>query len=284
MLNFIKKVLETEITEQDKLTMLEDIAEKEVSSSELAEIVTYLKSKQSIYLDLYKSLDIVWTWWSWLDRINTSTLACLKLAKLWVKIAKHGNNSSSGRFGSFDLIEKLWYKIPNSKEEILEEYNKNNIAFLYAKNFYPFMKNFAEARKSYWKPTIFNLLWPLLSPVNSDYQMIGCSFEDKMELIIETCHILWRKNVMLIRWEDWLDEVTLTWTTKVYELKKSKIKEYEITPEEFWFKQIKIQQILEKDIEKKIQIAKHIIAWRKVWAYNDLVDINVQVALKFLRK
>jgi anthranilate phosphoribosyltransferase len=203
---------------------------------------------------------------------------------MWVKIAKHWNNTSSGRFGSFDLIEKLWYTIPNSPEEILHEFKNNNIAFLYAKNFFPFMREFAEARKNHWKPTIFNILWPLLSPANSNYQMIGCSFEDKMELMIETSKILWRKNVLIVRWYDWLDEVTLTWKTKVYELKHWKIKKYDITPNDFWHNIVDLNEILEKDIQKKIEIAQKIIAWEKVWAYSNLVDINVKVVLDFLLK
>ncbi len=282
MKKFIKKVLENDISESEKLKMLQDVAEKKVTPEELAEIVIYLKSKQAIKIDLFDSIDICWTGWSGLDRINTSTLTSLKLANMWIKVAKHWNNASSGRFGSFDLIEKLWYKIPNSKEDTLEEYKNNNIAFLYAKNFFPFMKDFAEARKNYAKPTIFNILWPLLSPANSNYQMIGCSFEDKMELMIEACLILWKKNVLIVRWEDWLDEVTLTWKTKVFELKNWKIKNYEISPEDFWFQNVKLVDILEKDIDKKIKIAKQIIAWENAWAYSDLVDINVKVALNFL--
>jgi len=284
MKKFIKKVLENTYTESDKLKMLQDVATKEITPSELAYIVKYLKSKQAINIDLSNSIDICWTGWSWLDRINTSTLACLKLAKMWVKIAKHWNNASSGRFGSFDLIEKLWYTIPNSNEEILYEFKNNNIAFLYAKKFFPFMKDFASARIAYGKPTIFNILWPLLSPANSNYQMIWCSFEDKMELMIETSLILWRKNVIVVRWHDWLDEVTLTWKTKIYELKHWKIKKYDISPNDFWYEKVNLEEILEKDIDKKIEIAQKIIAWEKVWAYSNLVDINVKVVLDFLLK
>ncbi|MFA5917463.1 MAG: anthranilate phosphoribosyltransferase [Candidatus Gracilibacteria bacterium] len=284
MKNFIKKVLENDISEADKLKMLQNVAEKKVTPSELAEIVNYLKSKQTIKIDLFDSIDICGTGGSGLDRINTSTLTSLKLADMGIKIAKHGNNASSGRFGSFDLIEKLGYKIPNSKEETLEEYKNNNIAFLYAKFFFPFMKDFAEARKNYAKPTIFNILGPLLSPANSNYQMIGCSFEDKMELMIETCKILGKMNVIIVRGEDGLDEVTITGKTKVYELKNGSIKSYDINPEDFGFKKVKLDAILEKDINKKIELAKKIIAGENAGAYSDLVDINVKVALNFLSK
>jgi anthranilate phosphoribosyltransferase len=125
----------------------------------LAEIIRFIKSKQDIKINLPEAIDIAWTGGSWLPRINTSTLACLKLAKLWIKIAKHWNNASSWRFGSFDLIEILNYKIPKNQEEILKEVEENNVAFLYAKMFYPFFKEFWAVRQRYWKPTIFNILW-----------------------------------------------------------------------------------------------------------------------------
>lgn len=283
MLNFIKTVLEKELSEDEKLKLLNEVAEKTISAEELAKIVKYIKSKQVIKLDLPDSLDIVWTWWSNLPRINTSTLTSLKLAGEGVKITKHWNNASSWRFWSFDLIEELWYKIPASKEEILEEYEKNNLAFLYAKNFYPFFKEFAEVRKRYGKPTVFNLLGPLLSPVNSDFTLIWCSFEDKQKLMIDTCKLLWRKRVMVVRWDDWLDEVTLSTRTKVFELKNEKITSYYITPEELWFKRVELKEIMAEKIEDKIKIAKEIISWKCTSAYNDLVEINKVMALKLLK-
>jgi len=250
MLNFIKTIINNpwKFSEDEKYKMLLEVVDKKVSPEELAEIIKFIKEKQAIKLYLPKAIDIAWTWWSWLPRINTSTLTCLKLAKQWIKVAKHGNNASSGRFGSFDLIEKLNYKIPENKQEILQEIEKNNVAFLYAKKFFPFFKEFAQVRKRYWKPTIFNILWPLLNPANTNYQIIGCSFEDKMELMIKTCKILWRKNVLIVRWEDGLDEVTLAWKTKVFELKNGEIKDYFIKPEDFGFQTCNANEILAESI------------------------------------
>ncbi|MDD3302468.1 MAG: anthranilate phosphoribosyltransferase [Candidatus Gracilibacteria bacterium] len=284
MYNFIKNILENNFSEEDKLKMLQDVATKKVTAEELAKIVTYLKSKQAIKLDLPDSIDIVGTGGSGLDRINTSTLTSLKLATMGIKVAKHGNNASSGKFGSFDLIERLGYKIPTTTEEVLKEYEEKNIAFLYAKKFFPFMKEFAQARIAYGKPTIFNILGPLLCPANSKHQMIGCSFEDKMELMIETCQILGKERVMIVRGEDGLDEVTITGKTKVYELKDGTIKDFYFTPDYFGFKETKLEDILEKDIEKKVEIAKKIIAGEKVGAYSDLVNINVLAAYYLLGK
>ena len=286
MLNFIKKIINNPwvFSEDEKYEMLLEVVEKNVKAEELAEIITFIKSKQAIKIDLPETLDMAGTGGSGLPRINTTTLACLKLAKLWIKIAKHWNNASSWRFGSFDLIETLWYTIPKNKEEILREIEKNNVAFLYAKMFYPFFKEFAEVRKRYAKPTIFNILWPLLNPANTDYQIIGCSFEDKMELLIETCKILWRKNILVVRWEDWLDEVTLSNKTKVFELKNWEITNYIISPEDFGFQTCESSEIFAEQIDEKIEIAKKIISWDKVGKYSEIVDLNVKVALKLMWK
>jgi anthranilate phosphoribosyltransferase len=105
-----------------------------------------------------------------------------------------------------------------------------------------------------------------------------------MELIIKTCKILWRKNVLVVRWEDWLDEVTLSWKTKVYELKDWIIKNYFITPEDFWFKICKSEEIFADEIWEKIEIAKKIIDFKEIGKYSDLVDLNVEVALKLMWK
>jgi len=282
MLHFIKTTLEETLTEEEKYSRFIEVAEKEISPEELAEVIKYIKEKQSIIIDLPNSLDICGTWGSSLTRINTSTLTAIQLAKKWMKVTKHGNNASSGRFGSFDLIETLWYKVWETSQEIIKEYNEKNIAFLHAKKLYPFFKEFSEIRKKYEKPTIFNIIWPLLCPANSDFQMIWCSFEDKMQLMIETSRILWRKNVIVLRWEDWLDEVTLTWKTKILELRDRKIKEYSISPENLGFEKCWIKEIMAEKIEDKIKIAKKIIAWVCETKHKNLVDINTKVALNFI--
>lgn len=286
MLHFIKTLIENpwKMSEDEKYEMLLKGVSKEVKPEELADIIGYIKSRQAIQVELSDAIDIAWTGWSWLPRINTSTLACLQLAQKWITIAKHGNNASSGRFGSFDLIEMLGYTIPKNEEEVLKEVEKNNVAFLHAKIFFPFFKEFAQVRKRYWKPTIFNILGPLLNPANTNFQIIGCSFEDKMECIIETCKVLWRKNVLVVRWEDWLDEVTLSWKTKFYQLRDWTITSGCITPEDFWFDTCRAEEIFADDISEKIQIAQKIISWEKVGKYSDLVDLNVKVALQLIQK
>ena|GEM_PF-1414962 len=61
MLHFIKTTLEETLTEEEKYSRFIEVAEKEISPEELAEVIKYIKEKQSIIIDLPNSLDICGT-------------------------------------------------------------------------------------------------------------------------------------------------------------------------------------------------------------------------------
>jgi len=282
MKKLIENIYENKWDSKDLEELFLETINRDYSPKELYDTIVYIKNKQKIVLDLSESIDVCWTWWSGLDRLNTSTLTAIKLARSWVKVAKHWNKASSWKFGSFDLLESLNYDIPETEESIKQFYDKNNLVFLYANLLYPFLKDLAKLRKDYQKPTIFNILWPLLSPANSKIHLTWCWFEDKMQLMIETFKLLWKEKVLVLRWNDWLDEVTLSDSTKVFELNNWKISEYEINPEDFWFEKVNLDRILVSDTKKKIEISKKIITWEEDSSYNDLVDLNVEVIKKKL--
>lgn len=282
MLDFIKTVTTQEVFEEIKLELLEKSAQKTVSPEELAEIVRYIKTYQTMKLNFPDAIDVCGTGGSGLSRINTSTISALVLWKLWVKVLKHGNRASSGRFGSFDLLEWLGYNLEADEQEILENYEKDNIAFLFAKTFFPIMAAFGQVRQKYAKPTIFNILWPLLAPANPKRQIIWCSAEDKMELMAETCKLLWRESVMIVRWEDGLDEVTLTEKTKVVELKDWNISTYYLSPENFGVESCSFEEIWWWDPDFNINMAKSILKGNCKTRHADLVIVNTALALKLV--
>ena len=284
MKKLIENIYSNNLTKYELFEQFNNVVEKDYSAKQLVDVIQYIKNKQKIIVNLADSIDVCGTWWSWLDRLNTSTLTALKLANEWILVAKHWNKSSSWNFGSFDLLKELNYDIPENKNDIVSEYKKNNVVFIYANLLYPFLKELSELRKQYGKPTIFNILWPLLSPVDSKIHLTWCWFEDKMELMIETFRLLWKEKVLLVRWNDWLDEVTLSTETNVFELNNWIIKNYEISPEEFWFDRVDLDKILISDNNKKLDISKKIILWEEYSHYNNLVDLNVEVVKNFLIK
>ncbi|MDA1060315.1 MAG: anthranilate phosphoribosyltransferase, partial [bacterium] len=229
-------------------------------------------------------IDVCGTGGSGLPRINTSTISAFILSKLGVGVAKHGNKAASGRFGSFDLLEEMGVDIEKSPEELERCYGDNSLAFIYARSFHPVMRHFVEARKAIGKPTIFNILGPLLNPAGVDMQIIGTGFKAQMRLIAETCKLMGKKRVLVVRGSDGLDEVTLTGETDIAELNNGIITEYTISPEDFGIEKAQFEEIAGGSPEVNTEIALKILNGSCKSRHADLVNINTALALKLIGK
>ena len=282
MLDFIRHVSNPDSNTDDIRDHFYHTITADLSAIQIADAVREIRSRATFSVDFPDSIDVCGTWWSpFKNRLNTSTLSAIKLSQQWISVVKSWNKSASWKMGSIDLLEKIGYELPEEKEAIEECYKESWLAFLYANALYPFLWRLAKLRKDYWKPTIFNIIWPLLSPGNPKAEIIGCSFENRMELMIEVCKELWKKRVMIVRWNDGLDEVTLGDYTQVFDLDNGKIRKYSITPEEFLYKKTQTPELSD---EERIAVSKRIITWTENSSYSDLVDINVKVVRELLLK
>jgi len=95
------------ITENERVRILKGLFQKELTSREIIDFIQLLQAEQAFPLCLPDAVDICGTGGSSLPCINTSTIVAFVLSALDIPIAKHGNKASSGKFGSFDLLEKL---------------------------------------------------------------------------------------------------------------------------------------------------------------------------------
>lgn len=288
---FLQKSITSELSESHQLSYL--ATKNDFTAQELVDAVNFLHSQMPISVNLPGAIDICGTGGSGLPRINTSTISAFILASLGVKIAKHGNKASAGRFGSFDLLESLGINFDQQPKQIESLYAAQNLAFLYARNFHPVLVQFAEVRKKIGQPTFFNLLGPLLSPAKVERQIIGTTFRDKMALLAETCKLLDKKHVYVVCGEDGLDEVTITGKTYVTELNNGKIKNYELTPKDFGIKPALPSEICTKcepsempisTSDQNTQIALSILNGSCITRHLDLVLVNSALALKLTGK
>ena len=103
---------------------------------------------------------------------NISAAVAFVVAGVGIPVAKHGNRSVSSKVGSADLIEKLGLSMDVDLNESLSSIENTNFSFLFAPNFHKSMKNVSHVRKDLKMRTIFNILGPLLSPVQCKKQII----------------------------------------------------------------------------------------------------------------
>ncbi|MCB9202845.1 MAG: anthranilate phosphoribosyltransferase [Flavobacteriales bacterium] len=255
----LEKVNENELTSEQILMLLISLSFGLKSSDSLYEFINAIREfqtpiHQKINADF---VDICGTGGSGLPRINTSTLSAFALSSAGTTILKHGNKASSGRFGSFDLIEKLGINYTDTNFE--KSVEKTNLALLFAPSFHPIFRHFAQARKTYGIPTVFNILGPFLNPFQPKKQLIGTSFKEFMPLMIELGKKLNYEHLIIVRGEDNLDEVTLSDKTFVMELKNGAVSEYYISAEDFGLETIPFSELSSKNTEENCIIAQEII-------------------------
>jgi anthranilate phosphoribosyltransferase len=263
-------------TDQERADWLITINEQGIKPSYLQTLVEFLLPKK--FPPLPEAIDVCGTGGSGLPRINTSTISALLLATQGIKVAKHGNRAASGRFGSFDLLEKLGLKIDLNQDQITKVYQKTDLTFIFAQQFFPAMRFFAQVRKDLKVPTIFNLLGPLLNPAQTKVQLIGTNSLINAELIAKAAQLLGKEKVMVVTGSDGLDEVTLTGKTDYYLLQHGKITNGKLTPEDFGLEQVNLEQIIIPKEQNNVNLALEILAGENKSAHTDLILINATLA------
>ncbi len=270
------------VNDDQRKQFLLDLNERGITPNDIASFVKFLLPKN--FPNLTGAIDICGTGGSGLPRINTSTISTFILASCGIKIAKHGNRAASGRFGSFDLLEKLGLNIELTGEQIKENFEQENLAFIFAQKFFPAMRYFGKVRTELKVPTIFNLLGPLLNPAQVKKQIIGTNSFKKAKLIVQSAKLIGKEHVISLVGNDHLDEVTITGPTKCIEMKKGEIKDFEVNPEDFGLKKVKFETIAGGDSEFNTKITKDILAGKCNSEHKNLVLANVAFTLVFMNK
>lgn len=166
---------------------------------------------------------------------NISTTSAFIAGGAGVFIAKHGNRSVSSKSGSADLLIALGVDISADAKKVEECFEKIGIAFLFAPKMHSAMKHAIGPRREIGVRSIFNLLGPLTNPAGAVSQIIGVYDSKLTEPIAGVMKRLGSKRVMVVHGNDGLDEITLTDSSKVSELKNGEIKNWTLNPADYGF-------------------------------------------------
>lgn len=139
-------------------------------------------------------------------------------------LGKHGNRSATSKSGSADLLSSTLPTAPNlmavRPESLARIYEKTNYAFLFAPVFHPGMKYVASIRKELGWRTIFNLLGPLVNPVegNIEARLLGVARRDVGPVFAEVLKTCGARKAMVVCGEEELDEISCAGKTYCWKL------------------------------------------------------------------
>jgi len=216
-------------------------------------------------------IDVCGTGGDNLQTFNISTTASFVIAAAGGIVAKHGNRSVSGVSGSADIFEYFGYDLNSSPDRVAEIIDKFGIGFMFAQKFHPSMKNVANARKMIGGRTAFNLLGPLSNPAQVKNQLIGVFSDEFLERIILLLKKRGSENIMTVRSQDGLDELSTTSKNQIYFLKNGIITPMIIDPEKLGLTKPKIKDI---QISNKDQAINAFVSVLNNTANNAMIEIT----------
>jgi anthranilate phosphoribosyltransferase len=214
---------------------------------------------------------------------NISTATALVVAGAGVRVAKHGNRSVTSRCGSADVMEALGVNISLPPSQIAACLEKVGIAFLFAPAMHSAMKYVQPARRELRLRTVFNLLGPLTNPAHASAQVVGVYSSDLVEKLAQALSMLGLHRALVVHGHDGLDEVTITTSTRIAEVRDGIVRSYEVTPEEFDFKRATMDDISGGDAPQNAQIIREILQG-SASPRRDIVLLNAAAALVAARR
>lgn len=225
MSGVMDELLKGQVTPQEAANFLRNLTDKGESDEELLAMLDKMQ-QYAIHINPKRSsriIDVCGTGGDKMKTFNVSTTAAFVINGAGGTVAKHGNRSVSGIYGSADIFEYFGYDLDLAPEKVTEVIEKCGIGFMFAQKFHPAMKNIAEARKILGTRTAFNLLGPLSNPAGVRNQLVGVFSPDYLERIVLLLKSRNAENVMSVLSHDGLDELSTTSKNQICHLKNGKI-------------------------------------------------------------
>ena len=280
---------------QTATTVMDEIMTGSVSDIQLSAYLTALSMKGETIDEITASaasmrrhcvrllheqdvLEIVGTGGDHSSSFNISTTAALIVSAAGVPVAKHGNRAATSKCGAADVLEALGVNIGISPEVSAQILDKIGLCFLFAQNYHIAMKYVAPVRRELGIRTIFNILGPLVNPAGAKMELLGVYEQDLVEPVAKALANLGVRNAMVVYGQDGLDEISMSATTSVCEVKNGWLRSYEITPEQFGFTRCSKSDITGGTAQENAQIIREILGGEHS-SKRDAAVLNAAAAL-----
>jgi anthranilate phosphoribosyltransferase len=296
----MKKILEklfdhNYLEYEESKKVLKEISSKKYNNSQVASFLTVFKMRnpsvqeiegfRDALLDLcvkidlssdFETIDLCGTGGDGKNTFNISTISSFVVAGAGYKVTKHGNYGVSSSCGSSDVLQQLGIKLSNDDGYLKKCLDKGNFCYLHAPLFHPAMKNVAGVRKELEFKTFFNILGPLVNPLQPKNQLCGVYNLEISRLygyVFENS----KKNYSILYSLDGYDEISLTSDFIKISRNDSTIN----SPDYFGFNKINPDEIKGgESIEDSASIFTKILENKATKSQTDVVLANSAIAIQ----
>lgn len=286
------------LTRDEAKQVLVDIVSGDVPETQIASLITsflmrsisvdevlgfrdaLLEMRVRVDLSDYSPLDIVGTGGDGKNTFNISTTSCFVVAGAGYNVVKHGNYGATSISGASNVIEQQGVKFKADNDTFRKSLDNCHIAYLHAPLFSPALKAVAPVRKSLGVRNFFNVLGPLVNPVQPEYQMLGV-YDLAMARLYSYIYQEENKKFSIVHSMDGYDEVSLTSQFKV----SSNNGEHLYMPEDIGFKRINQSELYGGDTpEDAATIFRNVLSATGTQAQMNVVLINAAIGIQTIEQ
>lgn len=273
----LNEILSGRASEVQVAAMLTALRAKGESEDEIAGLADAMLANATPIALNPDAVDIVGTGGDRANTVNVSTMAAIVAAGAGAKVVKHGSRAASSQAGTADTLEALGVKLdvePGKQAAILDEVG---IAFLFAQQYHPAMKNVAGVRKKLGIQTTFNFLGPLANPARPRAMALGVANDDIAPVI---ARVLAERGTrgMVFRGFDGLDELTTTSESDVWLISEGRVFRTVLDPRDLGLEPASPFELEGGPPEHNAQVVRDMVAG-KPGAVRDIVVLNAAAAL-----
>ena len=221
------------LTKEESFKIIINIANGKYNNSQIASFLTIFMMRNvtleeiegfrsallelciSVNLSEFDAIDLCGTGGDGKDTFNISTISSFVVAGAGIRVAKHGNYGVSSSCGSSNIISHLGHEFSNDVSSLKSSLDKSNICFLHAPLFHPSLKNISPIRSELGVKTFFNMLGPMVNPIQPKSQLVGV-FNSNIFRLYSNIYSKTDKNYCIVHSIDGYDEVSLTGAFKLY--------------------------------------------------------------------
>ena len=251
---------------------------------EITGFAKVMRAKAAVVPEETEAIDIVGTGGDLANSFNISTTSSFVIATAGAKVAKHGNRSVSSKSGAADVLESLGAKIGLSPEEGRQCLEDIGVAFLFAQTHHGSMKYAGPVRAQLGVRSVFNILGPLANPAMTNYIVLGVYEEELLEPMAEVLRNLGVKHALIVFGDDCLDELSISSTSSVCEIKDGEITKYKIDPRELGLSLYSKDDIVGGTADENAVITRDVLEGKEQGAKRDIVLLNAGAALYTIGK
>jgi anthranilate phosphoribosyltransferase len=194
----LNETLDSRTSDTEVGQAMSKIADLPASPGAICAVVRRLMALAQITPAPGGTIDVCGTGGDHRNTLNVSTAVAFVAAACGAKVAKHGNRAATSRSGATDVLDALGISTSLPPDMAIRQLEQFGLTFLNAARYHPALARLAPYRRALGRPSIFNLVGPLLNPFAVTRQLIGVYPPGIVPVMAEAARRLGRQCVWVV--------------------------------------------------------------------------------------